>query len=550
MKMMIIVFLCAICAVFPAGSQTVIRKAQEQMSIEKLNSIPDLVLPAIYNDRAAHPLPAAVDNSKLKYFAPTNWAIMADACANAAAVSYDYNYEVNCMQDSAPTLATPKYAYEYTYHFLNNGIQSTGGDGWMYVEAFDILKKTGGATSPDFGGFEAGNLCWMNGYDKYYRAMKVRANEYYKIDITVPRGDTLAKQFLYDHADQSTYGGCLVVQVCSENWTTTTISGRRTFTKIGGGGGHSLTVVGYDDAFNGGCYVLCNSWGESNPFYWAPYSLFKNGAGWYPDNSTDPKLNNKYFMCCRLKKNYSPKYVFKASITHSQRNQICIMTGAANSTTATAPTSTTDYAGAFNYSGGAYPMCGSGQSTTIEIGLDLTDFETVVAAGKGKFFLQIISNGGGTGQVNSLALEDYSGPTTREIVCTEINKTIVSGATLMSVPWTSTVNESQKPQLFADHLGNGLTAKYTFGGNAHAIQFTFPCNGTALLRIRDLAGRVVWTKEYNATVGGNTVGLIWNLTGNDGRAVSKGAYMASATVTARDGTLTRRELVTKVMVRD
>jgi len=534
--------LCVVCcAAFLVSAQTP-RKQFEQLTTARLALIPDFVLPDIYKDRTAHPLPASVDNSKLKCFPPYNWSIDGWCCANAVGASYCYNYEVCNLQDTANGGSSPKYTYEYTYHMLDGGNQATGGDGWMFLDVFEQAKKTGIMTSTDFGGFEWGNgfAGWASGYDKYYRAMKVRAQEYYKIDVSLAGSDELVKQYIYDHGDQSAHGGLMAVQVDDGTWATGTVSGKRVFTKLGGGGGHALTVCGYDDTFDGGAYLLCGNWGEG--FYWAPYSLFKNGAGWYPDNTSAPFLNNKYFMGVRIKKAYSPKFTFKVSLTHNQRNQLSMLTGAASSTTATAPSTTTNYYALVNYTGGSLPLCGGGQSSTIELGLDLTDFSSVLVNGQGTVFLQITSKGG-TGQVNSLSVMDYTGATVKEIPCSQTNVAI-NGTITMKVPLSLAVPvEHMEREMQMLHQGNGLFAKFNSG--LHSVLFTFAGENvrSAVLQIRDINGRTVLTK---ACSGGSSA--TWDLKDFAGRKVGPGAYVASVNVPGTSGAF--GNLSTKVLVTD
>jgi hypothetical protein len=397
-------------------AQTVIRQFSQSMPTAKITSIPDFVLPEKYKDRTVYRLPTAVnhetDTASSKYMPPLNWAIGVNACGCASAVSFDYDYAVQSylkLVTTNPTLSStkPYFPYNYTFHFLNPTNRSTGGDAWMFVESFDILKETGCPTSTDFGSFnDDQRYHWMSGYDKYYKAMKLRVDQYFKIDLGPASADTLVKQIVYDYADGSLSGGLLTFQVNSSSMPTTTISGRRTISSLGSGGGHALTICGYDDAFQGGNWLVQTSWGNGD--YWCPYRLLRSTTVWYNNPA-----NNKYAMFCRIKKNYTPKYTFKVNLTHSMRNQICIMTGVANSTTATAPTRQKDYAGAFNYAGGPAPLAGLGLSSTLEIGLDLTDLAADVDNGQGTFFLKIISKGG-TGQVNSLALMDYTGTTVKE----------------------------------------------------------------------------------------------------------------------------------------
>ncbi|MDB5105928.1 MAG: hypothetical protein JWP91_3617 [Fibrobacteres bacterium] len=420
-------------AMLPALGQTPVRRQFAPVTTAKMNSIPVYTLPDAYKDRTAHPLPRAVDNSKQKFMPPWGWSIQGWSCANATATSYVYDYEVQFNRNIATSGSTPLYTYEYTYHFLNSNNQAEGGDGWMFIEAFDILKETGGASSADFGGFEAGNGngAWMTGYDKYYNAMKNRVNEYYRIDASVATADEAIKQYLFDHADGSAAGGLMTFQINSESMPSSTIGGRRTFTNLGGGGGHALSIVGYDDDFQGGSYLTLNNWGDG--LYWCPYKLLRAGG------SLADKTYGTPVMFCRLKKDYSPKFAFKISITHDQRDKVALMTGVAPNAAATAPSKTKDYAGAFNFGGGAVPMMGKGQSGTIEIGLDLTDFASLITGKEARFFFNVVSKGG-TGKINSVTLMDYTGGAVKEIPAADAGKAIASGATTsVSVAWSGTV---------------------------------------------------------------------------------------------------------------
>jgi hypothetical protein len=257
--------------------------------------------------------------------------------------------------------------------------------------------------------------------------MKRRAAEYYKIDASTAAGDEVIKQYLHDHADGGAAGGLLAFQARSQGWEKKTIEGRQVFTRFQSGGGHALTICGYDDDFNGGSYKVVNSWGDG--FYWIAYSLLRAGGNLATDQGMP-------VMLCRPRKDYSPAFTFKITLTHDQRGKIALLTGAAGSASAAAPAKTKDYAGAFNFTGGDYPMRGRMQSATLEFGLDLTDFAQDLTGPDGRFFLQIISKGG-TGRVDNLSLMDYTGATVREIPAAETSVPIPAGeTTILSIPWT------------------------------------------------------------------------------------------------------------------
>jgi len=546
MKCLLPAIFCFSILISNVIGQTQIRKQFGTMTTAKLSSIPDFVLPAIYKDRTAHPLPAVVnhetDAGAKTFCPPLNWCIDGWSCANAAGVSFCYDYAVQTYANTPSSGNSPLYTYNYTYHFLNSANQAEGGDGWMFVEAFDILKQTGCPTSTDFGGFDGAvddANAWMTGYDKYYKAMKIRVDEYYKIDMSSASADELVKQIVYDYADGSANGAMVCFQANSESMPTSQISGRKTLTSLGGGGGHALTITGYDNSFQGGSWLCQAHWGTGD--YWCPYSLLRSGTAW----NNNP-AGNKYAMFCRVKKNYSPKFTFKVNLTHNQRNNICIMTGVASSPTATTPTKTKDYQGAFNYGGGSLPMCGTGKSSTIEIGLDLTDFQADVSSGQGTFFLTVISKGG-TGQVNTLALEDYTGTTVKEIPCSVTNKAI-SGTITLAVPWTGTISTSiDAKQTLETHPNNGLQA--TIGQGSHSILFNFPAAGVrnARLTIRSVLGQNVYSKSINQ-FSGTTAFESWNMKDNLGQSVANGTYIVSVDVRNLSGTI--KQYVTKVFVRN
>src|SRR5690242_20022559 len=95
-----------VLAALAVQAQTVIRQGgtpgnYPNMPQATLDAIPNLVLPDAYKDRTAHPLPASVDNSKKKYYPPSNWAINAYTCAHAAQVSYVYNFDANLARGVA-----------------------------------------------------------------------------------------------------------------------------------------------------------------------------------------------------------------------------------------------------------------------------------------------------------------------------------------------------------------------------------------------------------------------------------------------------------------
>ena len=504
----------------------------------QFDAFPKFVLHARYADRTAYPLPATVDNSKKPFAAPlTRWVAQGYSCGNSAA-GVVYSYEVQKTLNLPSTGTSPLFTYEFTYHQLNGGDQGEGGDSYMTAEAFDIYKVMGIPTSADFGGFEWGNSFggWMSGYDKYYRAMKNRAEDYGKIDASTDAGQVLVKQYLHDQGDLSADGGLLNFQACDQ-YVKGTVGGRPVYNSMVKCRNHAMVILGYDDAFNGGSFLVFDDYGYSG---WMPYSFFKTGGPLAGTFGTT-------FMYCKMKKNYSPKVTLKISLTHNQRENISIRTGVANSASAVAPTQVKTYGLAFNYSGGLYPMVGKGQGATLEIGLDLTDFLTAPVA---KVFLQVLSKGG-VGQINSVTLMDYAGATVKEIPAVESNVAIAAGTatapatTLVGIPWIGTVGVRDAGARIAAPGGSILA--YRHGGPVR-LRLGGAASTEATLHIRDLRGLPVYGSRLRLDAASPEAVFLWGLKSQRGESVPPGLYFASLKLSK--GGKTIKTLVTKIHLVD
>ena len=507
----------------------------------KYDSIPKFVLNERYKDRTAFPLPSTIDHSK-NPLSPvfSKWHDQGYACGNSSA-GMTYSYEVQkYLNLPSTTTGLPLYTYEFTYHFLNGGDFAEGGDSYMVVEAFDIIKQMGIPSSVDFGGFEWGNSFngWMSGYDKYYRAMKLRGDEYYKVDLSTAAGDELAKQYLVDQGDLSSTGGFLSFQAC-DRYDKTTVSGRPAFGSMEPCRNHAMNIVGYDDNFNGGSYLVFDQYAWIG---WMPYKFFKSGQ----------TLSGTYgtpAMFLKLKKNYTPKLTLKITLTHNQRERISIRTGVAPSTTATTPTKIKDYGLAFNFAGGLNPMGGKAQSATLEFGLDLTDLTVGLTGQNATFFLQVLSKGG-AGTIDKVTLMDYTGATVKEIPATEAMKVIAVGTTsapattLVGIPWTSVVGV--KDALTNGRAGQGTSLVANRNGGLVHFSFSDETATHAALTIRDVHGRSIFGERMAITASSRAAGFPWALKNLQGESVNPGLYFASLELSK--GKETVKKSVTKIQV--
>jgi hypothetical protein len=182
-----------------------------------------------------------------------------------------------------------------------------------------------------------------------------------------------------------------------------------------------------------------------------------------------------------VKPSYKPKMTLKTSITHSQRNQIALSVGVAPDQAATMPTKTRAFKHQFTYAGGAYPMCGQKLSTSIELGLDVTDLlDSISGATQAKFFL-IVDSKGGTGTVNSLSLMDYSSAATPiETNSTQTNVGITT-KTYVGVSYVASLAQSAK-----NPAGHRLVAVRRVRG---VMQVRLPMSDGTKVSLFDMNGR-------------------------------------------------------------
>jgi hypothetical protein len=337
----------------------------------------------------------------------------------------------------------------------------------MYVNALNIVKENGIPNVTDWGGFNAGydNYNWMSGYDKYYRAMQNRVDVIDSFSIMDSLGLRKLKQWLYDHGNGSKNGG--IANYAVSVWASFGVIGWQ-FTKITSGpksgqnialiygtdaaGDHAQTAIGYNDSvrfdFNKdgkftntggmanweiGALHVANTWSttmsDAGTDYWCPYRLLA-----LPQDKGGLRNGNRATIIT-AKKDYKPKMTFKVSLTHSHRKEIALSVGVAPSQNATQPSKIRNFLDQFTYAGGDFSLCGRNASSTMEIGLDVSDLiDSLAGAPAATFFLIVQSQGGNTGTVNSLSLMDYTSGTVNEIKSTQTNVKINANAkTLIKV---------------------------------------------------------------------------------------------------------------------
>ncbi len=490
-------------------------------------NIPELGPPPrnILGKIRAKPLPDKVDNSATTHFRPV-FEQKGGSCAQASSIGYAFTYELNYLRGLPGNVADNQYPYDFTYNLVNAG---SGNNGSYPTQAWAIAKSLGIPNVTSYGGFGLGKFKqWVSGYSIYYNAMTNRISGDFTINTSKPEGVTKMKQWLYDHQNGSSQGGCLVMCYNATGEALATIkpglpeAGKKIMYQFGYDGGHAITIVGYNDSvcydFNKdgkftnssatdvktweiGAYLIVNSWGTSfgnSGKALIPYRLLAD-----PNNGVwESKL---YGMKTLEEKVFKPLLTYKIVMSHSQRNQIRMKAGYANSATASAATDTLmNFAKAFSSSmSGALPMQGI-TSDPIEIGLDVSSFAPKLTNSEVSFFL-VIESRGGTGNVSSFSVLDYTGSETPvEIPCSRTNVDLPTGTTTLKITRTMQPIMALTPN-GSEQLERGRTFTITWYDRlSENVKIELLKNNSAALTIAASApsdGSYEWTVPPDLTVG-------------------------------------------------
>ncbi|MBN1129553.1 MAG: hypothetical protein JXA71_11230 [Chitinispirillaceae bacterium] len=459
------------------------------------------------------PPPSKVDNTLFEQFRPI-FNQSGGSCAQASAVGYMYTYEINVQRALASNTLENQYPYDFTYNFLNRG---SGSNGSSQSGGWNIIAALGIPNAQVYGGFGLGiHNRWVSGYTVYYSGMANRlATARINITLSTPARVQEAKQWLFDRNNGSEKGGLLGFGSDVSGWillklaTGTPEAGMSVVTRMGTGGGHAMTIGGYNDSvrydynndgrytndvdINGdgvvdlkdweiGAFLMINSWGTrfgTQGKAYIPYRLFVIGAdslgtrGSVTGITLLPELT------------VVPKLTFKVTVSHDQRSQVRIRAGYNTNSSASTPTGTPKtFSTAFNYAGGDFPMQGV-NTDPIEIGLDVSDFYPRLRAAGNALFL-LVDSRAGTGTVQRFSVLDYSrGGTPVEYVCEQTNVDLPVGATTLKVVIPGVGVIASRDQAVTQRIAyrNGLITLPGFHGEV----MVYGLNGAKVLK-KSLAG--------------------------------------------------------------
>ncbi|MBE0640264.1 MAG: T9SS type A sorting domain-containing protein [Bacteroidales bacterium] len=429
--------------------------------LDGFKSLPIIEIPQATRNRD---LPVNVDNSLLPYFRPIfNQSSL--ECGQAAGVGYLFTYEMDRLRNLPANVPENQYPTHFVFNWSNNG----AGNAAAFFDSWNIIKEVGTPNVTDYGGgLNTGGVArWMNGYDLYYRAMKNRLWDFYKIPLNNPSDLEVLKHWIDNHGEGEENGGVAVfyASYMGVNQTLppgTPEAGKYVLTILGNYANHALTVVGYHDSIrydinNDGQYTnhldinndgnvdildweiggvkLANSysatsWGNQG-FAYLMYSALCRplhlGGVW-----------NRSVHVINGKESTYPQLTFKAKVTHNVRNLLKVMVGIANGFDATEPEYIVEYP-ILNYQGGNFYMQGGSSEAdkTLEFGLDITQLLKYVESGQDATFFFMVNekdpSNNGTGMINNLSLMDYTDGLI-EIPCNQSNVPLVeNGLTTLKI---------------------------------------------------------------------------------------------------------------------
>jgi hypothetical protein len=423
-----------------------------------LSSLPQLRLSA-KSGRGS--LPIMVDNSALPYFRPLIAQVGLE-CGQSASIGNGLTYELNVLRDAPGDQPQNQLATHFTYNFLNGGSNA----GINYYETFEIVKRLGNPSVQTYGGMSSGGASrWMSGYTNYYNSMHNRIHDIYSIKTNTVEGLETLKQWIYDHGKGSEYGG--VASFYAEfSYPPTQLpqgtpeAGKHVIIQWGNSANHAMTIVGYHDSIrwdynndgqytnhldiNGdgiidvrdweiGGFKMANTygsisgWGDdgfSYMMYKTVADLFQQGGIW-----------NNVVVVADASGDHQPLLTAKATITYPCRNKLKIIVGMSTNPEDTEPEFTLNFP-VFDFQGGCNPMQGSGQSETLEFGLDLNPLLSYIDPGQQvKVFLMVYENdpsGEHSGMINQFSVIDYNNGMT-ETVASGSSGILNNSLTMMSV---------------------------------------------------------------------------------------------------------------------
>lgn len=391
-------------------------------------------------------LPDHWNNALFKHF-PPYFNQAGPSCMCSSFVGYIFTHELNSYRDLEGEKPENQMAvfFSWLQTFQNTDKESFE----LYNGCPNSIDYEGRTNSEVIGYYDwrSPHAGWMQGYDKWYRAMFNRAEGHYTFPLTVAKeeGRLATKRWVYNHNGDTDFksGGLCYVTLASSGRQEERVASTPANLEAGAVGkyyikkwglevDHAMTIIGWDDRLefdfndNGiygeesadekGAWIVANSWGE----YW-------DNGGWtyVPYRYAGPvgSVAGNYFWqpyVTYIRKDYVPNRTLKLLMDYSHRNELFLRAGVSADTAAKSPAYMVDMS-AFKNAGngleeGGYPevpmlgMYVDGMHyEPMEFGYDLTDISNGFDLSQPlKYFFTVnVSNGLGTGHIYKASIMDY-----------------------------------------------------------------------------------------------------------------------------------------------
>lgn len=306
--------------------------------------------------------PDHVYNNMDEYFPSTVFSQGSiGCCGSASAVYYMLSHELNAYRRLPGNVDKNQMAAMFTWltSYQNFDLYEVlAGNGVP-----DIVTYGGRRDSEIYGGIDCEDCDygWMQGYDKWYKAMFNRTVccARFPYDCSTEEGREMTKQWLWNHCGDESFaaGGCVTVGVAFSG----SIRRQLTFNSKanidngfigmqyvpelwGETVNHGMAIVGYDDRIEfdldgdgvcspeeKGAWVLQNShdYGYANKgWIYLPY---------YYHWTTNAQKESIDPVRCYIRKGYEPKYTVRMKMDYSHRSEIYLHAGVAQNVNATKP---------------------------------------------------------------------------------------------------------------------------------------------------------------------------------------------------------------------
>lgn len=438
------------------------------------SKIPALKIPHVYMLKGSKDLPSELNNADLPFFRPTFSQNPYWNCGQSAGIGYAFCYEVNQSRGLHGDVLENQQSVHFSWNFMNTG------DGWgvSYLQSFDILKACGNPNLADYGGlFNGGEKRWMSGYELYENAMQNRVREVSYIDVSHSDGLNTLKNWLYDHLNNSPYGG--VANIYLSFYITEFLpdeseeAGQPIIIETRAPAGHALTITGYNDSvrfdvnadgrftnnedINDDGVVDMKDW-EIGALRYKNSSLNNDGYGLIMYRTLALKYGNggiwnNQAHVIDVKETYAPIATMRLKIKHNSRNKLKLIAGISQDTSMNYPQHTIDFP-IFNYQGGENYMQGfnDDDAKVIEVSLDISPLMSFIEPGTdAKYFIQLAEKdqqNSGFGEVIYFSVIDYENSI--ETISNEFPKTIENN-TITRLSLVSDVNYD-KVEIFTNEL--------------------------------------------------------------------------------------------------